>query len=382
PRTYTDLNVGNFVYTITNFGYSGYFDPTVNSPQGNGFRYPRSSTSSYMFGGEFLLGLDYNNVITGEYGTSSEWIPTSAITVLTPGSFADQELHYSFVDPVSMIGVNSVAYAWSSHPRNDFAILEFTLTNISSNTYSNIYTGYYIDWDIDYDSSTQSWYDKGAYVGANVWAYMYDSKTPPVLPAYVGLVGLTSGARGSMVDNAIHVYPDSMGWADSVKYNFMAGRFNISNASTPKDWSMIIANGPFTLPPNSTFKVAYAVVAGDNLSDFQSNASQARTTYGIMTSITEKNVVESFYVSYAYPNPFNSKTAIEIDSKRDDIVQVNIYDILGRSVYGGSKRISAGKNRFVWDGKDYYGNELPSGVYLIKLKSGNLVQERKAVIIR
>jgi len=384
PRTYANLNIGNILYTITNFGYSGYFDPTSNNPLGSGFRYPSTDTLSYMFGGEFLLGLDYTNVVTGEFGVNSEWIPTSQITEARPGRFADQELSYSFVDPTSLIEVTSTAYAWSNAPRNDFAILEFTLRNNGSSTVSNFYTAYYIDWDIDYNSSTRSWYDKGAYVSSGYFAYMYDSKTPPVMPAYVGIAGLSPVLRGSMIDNEIYVYPDSMGWADSVKYGFMTGHFSIANASTAKDWSMILVNGPFTLPAGSSLKVAYVVLAGDNLTDFQNNVNQARQAYAIIADIPSSEAhTPVFKLSGGYPNPFNSTCRFDIELPQNGDLKVSVYDIMGREIVVLlDGRGEAGKRMIAWDGRDSRGNIVPTGLYFVKAEFAGETHNVRVLFLR
>jgi len=84
-----------------------------------------------------------------------------------------------------------------------------------------------------------------------------------------------------------------------------------------------------------------------------------------------------------YPNPFNPSTTISFEIARDGFTELKIFDINGRlvkTVYAGE--LSVGNHTKIWDGRNDAGSTVPSGIYLIKLKSGNFSKSVKSVLIK
>ncbi len=79
-----------------------------------------------------------------------------------------------------------------------------------------------------------------------------------------------------------------------------------------------------------------------------------------------------------YPNPFNSSCHIELQSPvTPEGSHIEILDATGRIV----RRLDFAGTESTWDGKDSSGNELPSGVYLMKTGDGR-TDARKALLIK
>ncbi len=71
-----------------------------------------------------------------------------------------------------------------------------------------------------------------------------------------------------------------------------------------------------------------------------------------------------------YPNPFNPETLIKFGLPADMKVRLRIFNLLGqevRTLDGG--RLAAGEHALVWDGRDYSGAVLPSGIYFYTLEA-------------
>ncbi len=87
-------------------------------------------------------------------------------------------------------------------------------------------------------------------------------------------------------------------------------------------------------------------------------------------------------VLYAsYPNPFNSSTAISFSLPRPAMVTLKIYNLLGERIkafYLGLKE----KGRLVWDGRNWRGERLGSGIYLGCLQAGERRYWLKLILIR
>jgi len=73
---------------------------------------------------------------------------------------------------------------------------------------------------------------------------------------------------------------------------------------------------------------------------------------------------------FAYPNPFNPETQIDLYLPASGTGNVKIYDIRGRMVVELYRGLFAnGRNSFVWRGQDSNGWSVASGVYYVKAKT-------------
>jgi photosystem II stability/assembly factor-like uncharacterized protein len=84
-----------------------------------------------------------------------------------------------------------------------------------------------------------------------------------------------------------------------------------------------------------------------------------------------------------YPNPFSSTTAISFMLPFPSVVELAVYDVSGRRLAVIERRQEAeGTTTRTWEGKDERGRYLPTGVYLLRMRSAFGESTRKIVIIR
>lgn len=73
-----------------------------------------------------------------------------------------------------------------------------------------------------------------------------------------------------------------------------------------------------------------------------------------------------------YPNPFNQITAIRYQIANDGKVRLKIMNLLGQEIYQMvDEEQAAGYHAIFWDGKDWNGKNVPSGLYLISFEIFN-----------
>jgi hypothetical protein len=90
-----------------------------------------------------------------------------------------------------------------------------------------------------------------------------------------------------------------------------------------------------------------------------------------------------FALSQNYPNPFNPETRIRYQIPEPCHVDLFIYDAMGRRIRVLIQAyIQAGSYEAVWDGKDDYGNQISTGLYLFKLRAGDRILVRKASFVK
>lgn len=84
-----------------------------------------------------------------------------------------------------------------------------------------------------------------------------------------------------------------------------------------------------------------------------------------------------------YPNPFNSATNITFTLPEASFTSLVIYNILGQEVKTlVDGYLKVGKHSFTWNGRDEDKVEVGSGVYLVRLITGENLQTQKMSLLR
>ncbi|MBD3234834.1 MAG: S8 family serine peptidase, partial [candidate division Zixibacteria bacterium] len=84
-----------------------------------------------------------------------------------------------------------------------------------------------------------------------------------------------------------------------------------------------------------------------------------------------------------HPNPFNSSTSIDFEINEKSIVELSVFDLLGREVKNLiNKELSGGPHSIIWDSKNNSGQEVASGIYFCRLKVSGAVETRRLTLIR
>jgi len=84
-----------------------------------------------------------------------------------------------------------------------------------------------------------------------------------------------------------------------------------------------------------------------------------------------------------YPNPFNDQTIISFNLAKRVHVQLNIFNLRGQIVETiVNDNLSPGFHEVQWKSSDRKGNRLPSGIYIIHIKTDNSVKTEKMILIQ
>lgn len=75
------------------------------------------------------------------------------------------------------------------------------------------------------------------------------------------------------------------------------------------------------------------------------------------------------------PNPFDAATNIEFALSKNDMVQFEVFNLIGQNVHSRTVSGVAGSNVIRFDGSDF-----PAGTYLYKIKVGNTVVTKRMII--
>jgi len=109
----------------------------------------------------------------------------------------------------------------------------------------------------------------------------------------------------------------------------------------------------------------------------------------ICTSVGLRNfndglVPDSYYLSPNSPNPFNPGTTIHFELPEASKTNLSIFNVKGQWVQNLvlNEDLPAGSYTKEWDGKDHLGKDLPSGVYICRMQSGNFVQKQEMLLLK
>ena len=91
----------------------------------------------------------------------------------------------------------------------------------------------------------------------------------------------------------------------------------------------------------------------------------------------------SFNLNQNYPNPFNPITSIQYELPEDALVNITIYDMMGRNVktlINGLQK--AGYRSVQWNATNSSNEPVSAGLYIYTIQSGNFLQTRKMVLVK
>ena len=85
-----------------------------------------------------------------------------------------------------------------------------------------------------------------------------------------------------------------------------------------------------------------------------------------------------------YPNPFNPETTFSFSIPTDSNVNFSVYNIKGQKVKTlTNKKHDKGLHKLIWNGKDTFGKEVRSGVYMYKLDvNGKTKSIKKCLLLK
>ena len=100
-------------------------------------------------------------------------------------------------------------------------------------------------------------------------------------------------------------------------------------------------------------------------------------------SIIDETCPVSYYLYNAYPNPFNPVTTLHYDLSQDAMVNITIYNMMGRIVSNlVSSQQNAGYKSIQWDATNNQGQPVSAGVYLYSIEAGEFRQTKKMILLK
>jgi serine protease len=378
---YINITVNDVWTTITSKGLIGYNQP--GQLQGLGFDYLQAG--SLLYESSLMIGSTSANtndmVRNGTPGnTDADFASLYTVRPVSPAQVSDFDVDGKFRDNVSStplpVTVHHKAYAWSTAPHRKYVIVKYTILNTGATSLTNLYAGIFADWDIDANSfgSNRTGFD-----AANKMGYAFFTQAGG---KYCGIKLLTNSAPVNhyAIDNVsggaggIDIYD---GYDQSEKYLSMSTSRTVAGATgNGADVCDVVSSGPFTVAANDSITVAFALIAGDDLSDLQNSAIDAQTMWDAIPLATIETHNTGAAIINAFPNPTSGSTEILYNVAEAGYSEIRILDATGRLA------------NTLGEGDKQPGNysvrletaNLPDGMYLIQMLTIKGTITRKLVV--
>ena len=96
-----------------------------------------------------------------------------------------------------------------------------------------------------------------------------------------------------------------------------------------------------------------------------------------------KDLPSGFQLYQNYPNPFNPSTNIKFKLNKSTNVKIDIFNLAGIKIETlVHKKLHAGLHNIIWNGLNFNGNRLSSGVYYCRIKTDHEMKTIKMVLIK
>ncbi len=362
-------------FTVSDFGQYGLAPHSCYNVGGVGLRYDQSQNLLYESG--IIVGrnaLQLASSVRNAQGqfTRSDFVPTQSLQQSsTPDGETIQECSFTDGNAAISIPITIHQKTVSYEDFNEEGIVLFTvyIKNNSLEKLTNLHFGFLADFDFGFSEAAQF---------HNDLSLLYQGSGN----AFVGLAGLKNVSGYQVINNG----SQKRGFTNTDKFNLISYQGVSTGNGATNDNMLLISAGPFSIMPNDSTAVTFAVVAGSSVDELIDHTVAARNRMDIPTGTGDDNngvLPSGFSLEQNYPNPFNPTTAIQFSLPVRSEVSLHIYNLLGQEVktlHAGE--LPAGTHTRIWDGTNDANTSVASGVYFYRLSVNDKSITKKMSLIK
>jgi hypothetical protein len=385
-KDYVDIITPSVTTTLTSNGRIGYSAPDQTG--GSGFQY---KGNDLLFEASLMIGNAAdkvsNNTRAGDGNSDDHFVKkvrAHEVVNNADSTLAEAEFDDSGNPKRLNIDVKQQMIGYKAARNDKYVISEYEVRNTTAAELTNVYVGLFTDWDISGGSTNATEYDS-----ANRLAYTYE-KVPG--GTFAGVKLLSNNAPSSyyplsyqlpgnpLSDNDFTIAEKWATLTSGIKSMGLA-----TGTASGVDVSSVSGSGPYRIPANGSIKVAFALIAGDNLEDLKASAQAAQLKYNRILEQTRQFTEVEFLV---YPNPLvtslNTTNTIRFNLPEDGQVSLELYNILGQRVKSIISNQFYGQGSYSVNENFMSGNliDIYTGVYFYKLTFNNKIKTRKITVLR
>ena len=330
---YINYKVNKIETTATSNGRIGY--GLQDGQSGVGFNY---NGISLLYEGALMVGTQSSQVVdnarTADGNANNHFLKSVKIKKETDSIAAFKAVSV-FTDAGSSnpvgLEITHQQLALSAAPDDHYIIAAYELKNTNNYAITDVHVGLFTDWDVD-----ESDKNIAKYLSDQRVSYVYSSSSAA---PFAGVKLLNNDSRS-------HFYPlsymlgnditadDEFSEADKYK-TLSSGVFKtvLGENEGGIDVMTVTSSGPYSIPAGSSVKVAFAVMAAEDLVGLQNAATNAQATYQIINNQKEE-IKEVFSMSQNYPNPIDGGglTTVDVNLPQRGQLDIKLYNLAGKEI--------------------------------------------------
>jgi hypothetical protein len=228
------------------------------------------------------------------------------------------------------VRVRQRALAWSSPADRDYAIVEYTLRNLSGDTLRPLHAGLFMDWDIP----AEPYRNLAAWDSVRALGYVHDALQPSLYAGVKLLRPVVRQASYYAINNSAPasdpVSPRD-GFSTAEKFLTLSSgtRRRTAGGTTGSDVSHVVGAVLGRLAPNDSVTVAFAVLAAPSLAQLQASADAAQLRY---TQVLPARAAAQAAGWSVYPNPTQGRFRVELPVALAAGSRLTLLNTLGQQV--------------------------------------------------
>ncbi|MBK7987054.1 MAG: S8 family serine peptidase [Ignavibacteria bacterium] len=363
--TFRTINGNNFTLSLNSRGNLCYNDYPANT-QGIGFRWKNSANLCYEAGLITASGKNaISNVVRSSSGNSQnkDFTPVNIISLKKPGivSALDGTTRFSDKGSDSPAGleITQTTYQFTEDKTEDILFLQYRVTNYTDKLMDSVYVGLFFDWDIGPEGANN-------YVGfdnSQGYGFCYNVNVDSLPVIGVQLLS-PHELNFAAIDNEASIYN---GFTLDEKWNVLTRGVWFRN-SPIGDASMVIGAGKFSLAPQESSNVSFAIAAANRIADLPGLLQNAQTiakNKGIAEGFQWSAIPRESSIEAVFPNPLNSTLfTLSLDITKRQRVTVKLYDYIGQlHKVLIDENMNAGKVQ-----RQFTADDLSPGSYFIQMQ--------------
>ncbi|MDD2387208.1 MAG: S8 family serine peptidase [Bacteroidales bacterium] len=323
--SYKNITTPKLLMSVAANGRIGYSD--VNSTIGEGIVFKDYFQLMYDFG--IISGTSATDVISS-VRQSTDFLNVDYPEHIQYPLNSDNQISLKINDTKNVtpkgIEIMQNTYTWNDSEKSNFIIIEFSLVNTGLENINGFYFGLFTDWDLINPANNSSVLNQNT-------KFLY-CKNNGVESMYAGVKLLTNGQTInyslSQTEDGDNIVDITDGFADIEKF------YMISNSSDQlaidTDVVQSTSTGPLDILAGDTVVVGFAIIADDNIYEFEQGIEQAQTVYDQV--LHPNSIVRNDSNMFSlFPNPASNKVLITAVDNCNNEIRLNVYNMLGELVF-------------------------------------------------
>ncbi|MEJ6982143.1 S8 family peptidase [Pedobacter sp. P351] len=386
-KDYIDIHTNSVTTTLSSTGRIGFSAPLAEA--GAGFLY---KGNQLLYEASLMIGNSSGRVSNNARGVNDQsdehFIKVVRAHELVNNSDsikAEAQFDDTGNPDRLFISVKQQVIGYKSAPHDKYIISEYEITNTTNFLLKNVHVGLFTDFDIFGGVANVTQFDPSSRLG-----YVYDKQQ---VGPYAAIKLLNQNApfiyyplsynivNNPLSDNDLTIAEKWETLSNGVK------ELSMGTTTSGIDVSFVSGNGPYDIPANSSIKVAFAVIGGDNLQDIKASGNSAQEKYNLLSARPPQEPITKVQLNI-YPNPvLTSESGLSIlrfALPESGIVTLELCNVMGQTVRTLVSNQPYG-NGVHYLNYDFAGGnfaDIGSGIYFYRLIYNNQLTTSKISILR